>query len=307
MLAPLRAFLRLSRLKFLAGGVLGVGLGTAVAAHARSGRFDWQSWLVVQLSVTAFQLMTHYANDFFDREGDRSAVRTPFSGGSGALIDGSLPPIAGLGAAFLCVVLGMACCGILAARGQREAAGFGIAIGVLAWFYSAPPLRLLARGLGELDTALVVGLLVPLCAFAAQTGTWGSPVALASSLPGAAAMFAMMLCVEVPDVVADAASGKRNLIVRFGRPGLVRLGRGAIVLAYLSVGLAVLAGAPYWVAVLELLSLPPGVALWFALGRDARTPDPLADGNLAAQGVVFFFLVSFDAVLGYAVALPWHM
>jgi 1,4-dihydroxy-2-naphthoate octaprenyltransferase len=307
VLAPLRAFLRLSRLKFLAGGVLGAGLGTAVAAHARAGRFDWQTWLVVQLTVTAFQWMTHYANDFFDREGDRSAVRTPFSGGSGALVDGSLPPLAGLGAAFLCVVLGMACCGILAARGQTAAAGLGIAIGVLAWFYSAPPLRLLARGLGELDTALVVAMLVPLCAFAAQTGAWASPVAVASSLPGAAAMLAMMLCVEAPDVAADAASGKRNLVVRFGRPGLVRLGRGAIAFAYIGVALAVLAGAPYWLAVLELMSLPPGVALWFALGRDARTPDPLADANLAAQGVAFFFLVSFDAVLGFAVALPWHI
>ena len=39
----------------------------------------------------------------------------------------------------------------------------------LSWAYSAPPMRLLARGLGELTTALVVTLLTPLLGFYLQS------------------------------------------------------------------------------------------------------------------------------------------
>ena len=91
----------------------------------------------------------------------------------------------------------------------------GLAIGGLAWAYSAPPLRLLARGLGELDTVAVVALLVPLAGYAAFAHALGAHAWMAT-IPGACAMFAMMLAVEIPDVAVDKASGKRNLVVRWG-------------------------------------------------------------------------------------------
>jgi 1,4-dihydroxy-2-naphthoate octaprenyltransferase len=86
---------------------------------------------------------------------------------------------------------------------------------VLAWAYSAPPWRLLARGLGELDTVAVVAVLVPLAGYATFARGFSAHVLLAV-VPGACAMFAMMLAVEMPDVRADAATGKRTLVVRWG-------------------------------------------------------------------------------------------
>ena len=60
----------------------------AAGAPFDAARFAWG-----QLVVTATQLMTHYANDYFDLEADR-ANRTPtrWSGGSRVLPDGVLPP-----------------------------------------------------------------------------------------------------------------------------------------------------------------------------------------------------------------------
>ena len=71
------AFVRLSRPLFLYGGFAGVALGAAVA-HAQRLRLDVATYLWAQALVTSFQLMVHYANDYFDREADAQA--TPMRG-----------------------------------------------------------------------------------------------------------------------------------------------------------------------------------------------------------------------------------
>lgn len=295
MSASLRAFLRLSRLRFLAGGVAGGALGTAVAAY-ETGAVDWRSYALAQVTISAFHLMTHYANDYFDRGGDAAAVRTAFSGGSGALVDGSLQPRVALLAALACLGAGALAGGALWRAGHAAlAAQIAIAIAVLAWSYSAPPLRLLARGLGELDATLVVAILVPLCAFAAQRGAVDSH-ALLATLPGAAAMFAMMLAVEFPDLEADAACGKRNLLVRFGAATGARLGATALLVLYASAALAPLAGAPPAAALAIAATLPLGFGYLRALGRGQE----IQPEQLAGRAVALFFVVTVYGALGYA-------
>ena len=99
---------------------------------------------MVQAAVTSLQLMTHYANDYFDRDADARAQRTPFSGGSGALVDGSLDPAVAWRAALVCLLAGLSAAALLLAAGRPGSAALLIAIAALAWAYSAPPLRLLA-------------------------------------------------------------------------------------------------------------------------------------------------------------------
>ena len=301
MAATLAAFARLSRLKFLVGGFAGGALGTLVAAYDGHG-VRWRSYFAAQLTITAFHLMTHYANDYFDRDADTFAVRTPYSGGSGTLVDGSLAPVVAFRAALICGFVGLAATAILlwGAR-QPAAAALAVAIGSLAWAYSAPPFRLLARGLGECDTALVVAVLVPLCAFAAQRGVPTS-LALVTTMPGALAMFAMMLAVEFPDRSADIAGGKRNLVVRLGAQGATRLSVAAILATYVAIALTLAAGAPPAYVILEAVTLPVGAGYLGALGR-RRGADPSTDEGIAARGVSFFFLVTFAGVLAYAAAL----
>src|ERR1700694_5661109 len=97
---PLRAFVALTRPLFLYGGFAGVALGAAVVASA-GRRLDLQTYLWVQGLVSAFHLMVHYANDYFDRECDERAQRTLWSGGSGVLVGGALHPRVALIAALL--------------------------------------------------------------------------------------------------------------------------------------------------------------------------------------------------------------
>lgn len=298
----LRAFLRLSRVKFLAGGLVGGAFGTAIATY-EGGRFDVCSYALAQATITSFHLMTHYANDYFDRRSDAIAVRTPYSGGSGTLVDGTLTPVVALRAALGGAGLGLLGSLALATVAQRPAAALAaLAIGVGAWIYSAPPLRLCARGLGELDTALVVAALVPLCAFLAQ----GSPPdarLLGSVLPGVMAMFAMMLAVEYPDTTADAFGGKRNLVVRLGTQRARSLGVGCVLATFAAFGAALFLRAPLTYAPAALVALPVGLALWHAF-KAWRDSEPRRGAQLAGRGVAFFFLVMFCGLIAYAAA-PW--
>jgi 1,4-dihydroxy-2-naphthoate octaprenyltransferase len=278
-----RAFVRLARPAFLIGGFAGFGLGAAVA-HYDGYAFAWPAYLWGQLIVTSFHLMVHFANDYFDQATDALAVRTPWSGGSGVLPDGALPPWLALAAARVCAAIGLLAVLRAALSGDAVVAFLGLAIAAGAWTYSAPPVRLLARGLGELDTILVVAVLVPLTGYASLAHALDVHVLLAT-LPGACAMFAMMLSVELPDAAADAATGKRNLVVRWGEASATIAARtfasaavlllllagdagfGAPALAFLAlVPVAAVAGAfavPHYVAHLRFATLPfLGVALY---------------------------------------------
>ncbi len=263
-LAPLRAFIRLSRPLFLYGGLAAVALGAAVARSAGHA-IDTATYGWVQLLVSSFHLMVHYANDYFDRESDLGAVRTRWSGGSGVLVEGQLHPRVALIASLVCAALGVTACARFAVAGSPLVACLGVAVLAFAWWYSAPPVRFAARGVGELDTALVVAVLMPFTAYAAFAGTLDAAIARAVVAP-AFAMIAMMLCVELPDEGCDVRAGKRNLVVRLGARrawSLMTVAALAAVVAAVVLGAAVRAGTP-------LLALVPALAAAFMLAAVVR-------------------------------------
>lgn len=223
------AFIRLARLPFLFGGFAAFGLG-AVVARDDGATLTVATYLWGQALVTSFHLMVHFSNDYFDQASDALTERTAWSGGSGVLPKGELPPVVALTAALVCAASGLALTVGAAFHGALTLALIGMCIAGLAWSYSAPPARLHSRGLGELAATIVVAVLVPLAGYATFAGTVGAHAVLAT-IPGAFALLAMMLTVELPDRAADAATGKRNLVVRFGEEYAVRLIRVAAILA----------------------------------------------------------------------------
>ena len=260
------AFVRLARPPFLIGGFAGFGLGAAVA-HFDGHPLDAWAYVWGQTLVTAFHLMVHFANDYYDQETDALTVRTAWSGGSGVLPAGELSPAVALIAALACAAIGVVATIHAALTGATLLAGVGVAIAALAWSYSAPPMRLLARGLGELDTLAVVAVLVPLAGYVSFAHAL-APHAFVACLPGACAMFAMMLSVELPDARADTATGKRNLVVRWGAKRAVAVARAcavSAVVALVAVGASVF-GAPPALLVAAL----PVAAVAAAFGFAAR-------------------------------------
>jgi 1,4-dihydroxy-2-naphthoate octaprenyltransferase len=257
------AFLRLGRPKFLGGGFLLYGLGAAVAVHA-GARLALGRYLLGQLAVTAFQLMTHYANDYFDFEADlANATPTRWSGGSRVLQARIIPRGAALAGAVVLAAIGL---GATISLGTRPESGpllapALLAIFVLAWEYSAPPLRLCATGLGELDTALVVTALVPFVGLHVQAPDLaGARTLLLAVVPLCALQFAMLLAIEFPDRAGDARAGKRTIVVRLGGWRGARLYVAMTVLAFAALPVLVAAGLPSVVALAA--ALPAPLAWW---------------------------------------------
>jgi len=212
-----RTILKLARVHFLIPGVLLYILG-AMLALARGAPPEWDKFLMGYAIFGLAHLSVSFSNDYFDREGDARSQPTSLSGGSGVLV--SQPELARL-------ALGLAV-GLLLASGCVALAftihfdypfiflAFALLGGLLGWFYTAPPLRLSYRGLGEISTALAAGLVMPGMGYFVMSGTldlWF----LALSLPLICYGLYFILTVEMPDVEGDALSGKRGFLVRFGR------------------------------------------------------------------------------------------
>ncbi|HEX5061271.1 MAG TPA: prenyltransferase, partial [Kofleriaceae bacterium] len=189
------AFIKLGRPIFLGGGFVLYALGAAIA-HASGHPIDVGRYVFGQAAVTAFQLMTHYANDYFDFEADiANHTPTKWSGGSRVLPNGLLPRRVALVAALGFAALGIALTAELDTRGVGSwTVPTFVLVLVLAWEYSAPPLRLCARGLGELATALVVTVLVPWLGFYLQAPSMhGARMLALTIVPPALLQFAMLI------------------------------------------------------------------------------------------------------------------
>ena len=205
------AFVKLSRPHFLLGGALLYALGAFSV-----GAMSLTAYILGQVMVSAIQLSAHYANEYADLESDAQVTnRTLFSGGSGVLSAGVLRPEVALRSARVASVVAIVCLGIIV-QISVVAAAIGLIALTVSWGYSMPPTRLLNSGYGELLTSIVVTVLVPAVAVLVQAETPPPPLywAMAALVP---AHVVMMLAFELPDLDADAESGKTVLAVRLGR------------------------------------------------------------------------------------------
>lgn len=252
------AFFYLSRPHFLVFTTLPYAVGVLVAWRAGS-TLDLRLALGGLLIQWLIQLCTAYFNDYWDIPTDRlNTRRTWLSGGSGKLADGALPARTGLIAGIVCVMLAVLVGMVLAIPPVAWLVG---GLGVLAAVsYTAPPLRLAWRGLGELAAALTAAWLVPLWGYALLAGELGGDV-LRLGLPLIPFIASMLHGIATPDLPADAQVGKRTLAVMLG-PARVPLVYAALV------GLGDVLAVWLWgdVGLLAaLLSLPVALLAWRGL------------------------------------------
>jgi 1,4-dihydroxy-2-naphthoate octaprenyltransferase len=287
------SLLVLTRAHFLAGGVVMYALGVVVA-HAEGASLDPLRLVWGQVGVSAIQLMTHFVNEYYDAERDALVVtRTLFTGGSGVLPAGRLGKQVAIRGATLCALLAIAVASTVGWP-LRSASALGVtlvyALGlVLGYGYSAPPLRLMTRGLGELAAAITVALLTPLAGYGVAAGRLG-PSLFWLGLPLLFTSTAFMIAVELPDLEADRPTGKRNWVVRLGRDRAGILHNGLLILSYLL--LACVAAADHLPApVVALLwwTLPLALwqigGVWLRLRRGWRHYGLLAGGGMALIGL----------------------
>jgi 1,4-dihydroxy-2-naphthoate octaprenyltransferase len=217
------------RAAFFPASILPVSLGSILALN-RTGRWDWGLFGWTCAGVVCLHASANVANDYFDHESgnddiNRSFIR-PFTGGSRTVQRGLITPARLAFLSAVCLVLGLVAAVYLSIRVGPYVLVLG-GIGVLSgYYYTAPPLRLAARGWGEVMVGLNFGVLPVVGSFFVQTGEWSwAPVVV--SLPLAVLIVALLVVNQIPDYEADMAVRKRNWVVRLGRQ------RGSVLYAVL--------------------------------------------------------------------------
>ena len=231
-------WLKALRLQFYPMTFIAYWVG-ALAALAPAQALDLHVFLIGYLVLFLLEVATVLSNDLIDEPSDRlNAQAGPFTGGSRVLVDGDLTPARmKLGIAVALVGCAVAC----GALWQLAAAPFI----TLAWLvglsfcalgYTAAPLKLSYRGLGEIDVALTHSIGVLMLGYLLQGGDLGDALPWTLSLPLGLAILPAILLSGIPDRSADLATGKGTLAVRLGS-------RRVIVIAALCSLLAI-AAAP---------------------------------------------------------------
>ncbi|WP_332448490.1 prenyltransferase [Methanoculleus sp.] len=295
-------FIRLGRFPFLLSGFIPFAAG-ALLAFLLGAWFTPGEFLLGYAAMAAAHLSVHYSNDYFDADADRFVETTAISGGSGVLAaHPSLKPAA-LAAAVVLMAVSILIGTVFVTVYDYPAVflAFGIAGNLLGWFYTAPPVALAYRNLGEVTNMITFGLLMPGAGYFVAAGTLDLSF-FAFALPLFLYGLVFIVSVEIPDMEGDIAGGKRTLVVRRGRIFAFRLIALAAALATAALAFFALTGifSPVDFFPVALISLVP---LLLALrGFLHRSPDRASalphavanvQGYFAFQGLlVLYFLAA---------------
>ena len=275
--------LRTTRLPFLTATIVPVVLGIVIAA--RQGFFDLPTALLTVIGAAFVQLGLNVANDVFDTvqgADDANVTPTQFSGGSRVIQYGlvSLRQMAGLASGFYTAAAAIGLL-LLVMRGSPALLAIGVVGFIVSIGYTAPPLKLVYRGLGEIAVAVGFGPLMLLGAYVVQTAGAISWEPVVASLPIALLVALILYVNEIPDRRGDARAGKRTLPVRLSKPTVVAGYRAAAAASYVILISGVLVGVLPIPALLALLSIP--LALQVSRGLEPNYDNPY--GLMAVMGV----------------------
>jgi 1,4-dihydroxy-2-naphthoate octaprenyltransferase len=245
------AWLRAIRLQFLTATVVPVSLG-AIAAWRDTGTFAWTRFWIAAAGALLVHIGANLANDYWDHVSGADGANptsTPLSGGSRVIQEGLIAPGAIRAASLAALALGGALGLYLNAVLQGNTVLVLGLVGILlGYFYSARPLALGYRGLGEAVVGFGFGPLMVAGSYYTQAESL-SARAFLISLPVGILIALVLLINGFPDRDADLAAGKRTLVVLLGRRRAAALYRGLLAGVYALIALLV------GVRVLPLLSL----------------------------------------------------
>jgi 1,4-dihydroxy-2-naphthoate octaprenyltransferase len=245
------------------------------------------------------------ANDVFDEmSGADPANTTPtqFSGGSRVIHYGllKLRTMALLSAGFYLagIAIGLY---LAATRGFWPLFWLGVAGVAISIAYTAPPFRLVHRGVGEVAVALGFGPIMLLGAYFVQAQRYDLEPTLLS-IP-VAILIAMVLYVnEVPDRAGDAAAGKRTLPVRLSKEAVIRIYAVALAVTYASIAVFAVSGLIARPAIIALVTIPLAVRCVRGLRRDYDDPYALMFSTMG-KNIQLHLYTGLLLFAGYLIAI----
>jgi 1,4-dihydroxy-2-naphthoate octaprenyltransferase len=282
-----------TRPAFLVASFLPVFIGLASASYLGTPIHPLTALLTLIGALLA-HAGVNVLNDYYDHLNGTDEANTerlfPFTGGSRFIQNAVLTPEQtlrfGMGLFAVTVIIGV----VLTVMSGPGLILIGLVGLIIGWAYSAPPLKLNSRGLGEICVAMGFGILIPLGAAYVQRGVidW---LPFLAGLPYALLTTNLLYINQFPDLRADAVSGKHHWVVRLGTE---RARWVYLIIALLAYGLLtgfVLESQLPATALLGLIPAPISLAagmllIWYAgQPQKLRTPIKLTILALILEGL----------------------
>jgi 1,4-dihydroxy-2-naphthoate octaprenyltransferase len=248
-------------------------------------------------------LSVSFSNDYFDRNFDRNSNKTLFSGGSKVLIEH--PELEGLALKIAIFLLSSSIISgaifTIVYSYSIYFFLFGLIGGLVGWFYTAPPLKLAYRGLGELATTFSVSVLMPGFGYLVASGSIDQIFLFFIFLLSCYGLF-FILTVESPDIESDTIANKTNILVKLGKKAGTQI--SALVTLFGTIYLV----AIYFYGILErvldirsiaLISIIPLISAIFGLLNYTNRREKIVQQVMLNMSSMISFLLLLDIILLY--------
>ena len=259
--SKLRVLFLASRPKFLTASAAPVLVGSALG-YAVTGTFHPLLFVLALLTIMTLHAGANVTNDYFDHVSRNDWLNenpTPFSGGRRFIQQGILSARTTLLEALFLLTVGSAIGLVIVLLTQSVFVLFLGLAGVLGgFFYTARPIQLGYRGVGEFVIALLFGLLPVYGSYYLQAGMIDT-VALLPAVIVSVLIFLVILVNEFPDFPADAAVNKRTLVVCFGVQASVWIYRGMLVASFVPAVAMLTDRVTFFAGLFYLLTFPIAV------------------------------------------------
>jgi 1,4-dihydroxy-2-naphthoate polyprenyltransferase len=290
-------WLKAMRLQFYPMAWAAYGLGAAMAVR-QTGDFTSKPFWIGLASLVTLEAATVFVNELGDYESDRRNTHASlFSGGSRVLVEGKISRKAMR--AGVAAMLALFFITIMALWPQtRSVAPFAIlgVLSVLAIGYTAPPLKLCWRGLGEFDVGLTHSFLAVLFGLSVQGVSPGTLLPWLVGIPLFLAILPSITLSGIPDHDADRAAGKRTLSVIFGPRAAARIAEGtAILAAVVAIGADMTGALNGAFGSITVFALTHAAVLTMMLERhiDQQSAPGRIDGLMVASLLYILWFVAF--------------
>lgn len=280
----------------------------SVVAWKDSGQFNWVLFLATLCGSVLIHVGTNLGNEYFDYT--QGVDRADSLGPAGVILEGKLKPEQVLRAAILAFLFGAILGMYIVFRVGFVILALGLASILAAWFYTAKPVCLGYRGLGELEVFIFMGPVMVMASYYVQTRSFGW-VPLLASLPVGFLVTAILHANNIRDVVQDTERNRITWAVLAARLWGMKRGRnfsrwvyyGMILGAYVTVVGLVASGVAPIFTLLVFLTIPQAYSLirFLASGVEGK---PL---SRVVRGTAFLHM-SFGAMftLGYLLSILRH-
>jgi 1,4-dihydroxy-2-naphthoate octaprenyltransferase len=298
----IKLIIQLGRLRFLVGGFFLYIMGVLLAITSGS-EFSIIYFIFGYAIMLPAHLSLSYSNNYFDIEVDKFNKPISIAGGSKVLIENpgllNLCKKIAIGLIILSIVLAIVF--LILFSFPLTYLGFIIFGNLLGWFYTAPPIRLAYRGLGEIANMINMGFLMPGIGYWTMNGNLDIFFLIFTS---AFLLYGLnfMIIVETPDMEGDIKAKKTTLVVKLGRKNsykLILLSLIAASLYYLLIAYLRLYNADFDYSIIFILSIIPilvAIYGWFKKPFSKNIATKIAQKNMYAL-ILFIIIINIYLII----------